>query len=164
MDECLQGVEQIEKSMETQRLATLLTGEYDSKNAILTFHAGAGGTEAQDWASMLYRMYTHWADTHGYQYNILDYLDGDEAGLKSASIEIIGENAYGYLKGEADWCASPPSTPPADGTPPSRRSRSSPRSTMIQRWIFVPRISKWMCSVPPVRAVSISTKPRRRSV
>ena len=101
MDECLQGVEQIEKSMETQRLATLLCGEYDSKNAILTFHAGAGGTEAQDWASMLYRMYTHWAETHGYQYNILDYLDGDEAGLKSASIEIVGENAYGYLKGEA---------------------------------------------------------------
>ena len=101
LDECVAGIEQIEKSMESQRLATLLSGEYDGKNAILTFHAGAGGTEAQDWASMLYRMYTHWAESHGFQYNILDYLDGDEAGLKSASIEIIGENAYGYLKGEA---------------------------------------------------------------
>ncbi len=101
MDECTAGMETIKQSMETQRLATLLSGEYDSKNAILTFHAGAGGTEAQDWASMLYRMYTHWAEKHGFQYNILDYLDGDEAGLKSASIEIIGENAYGYLKGEA---------------------------------------------------------------
>ena len=101
LDECVAGLEQIEKSMESQRLATLLSGEYDGKNAILTFHAGAGGTEAQDWASMLYRMYTHWAESHGFQYNILDYLDGDEAGLKSASIEIIGENAYGYLKGEA---------------------------------------------------------------
>ncbi len=101
LDECVAGLEQIEKSMESQRLATLLSGEYDSKNAILTFHAGAGGTEAQDWASMLYRMYTHWAESHGFQYNVLDYLDGDEAGLKSASIEIIGENAYGYLKGEA---------------------------------------------------------------
>ena len=101
LDECVAGLEQIEKSMENQRLATLLSGEYDGKNAILTFHAGAGGTEAQDWASMLYRMYTHWAESHGFQYNILDYLDGDEAGLKSASIEIIGENAYGYLKGEA---------------------------------------------------------------
>ena len=101
LDECVAGLEQIEKSMESQRLATLLSGEYDAKNAILTFHAGAGGTEAQDWASMLYRMYTHWAESHGFQYNILDYLDGDEAGLKSASIEIIGENAYGYLKGEA---------------------------------------------------------------
>ncbi len=101
LDECIAGIEQIEHSMESQRLATLLSGEYDNKNAILTFHAGAGGTEAQDWASMLYRMYTHWAEAHGFQYNILDYLDGDEAGLKSASIEIIGENAYGYLKGEA---------------------------------------------------------------
>ena len=101
LDECTEGVDRIEKSIETQRLATLLSGEYDSKNAILTFHAGAGGTEAQDWASMLYRMYTHWAESHGFQYNILDYLDGDEAGIKSASIEIVGENAYGYLKGEA---------------------------------------------------------------
>ncbi len=101
LEECTDGIERIERSMEAQRLATLLCGEYDSKNAILTFHAGAGGTEAQDWASMLYRMYTHWAESHGFQYNILDYLDGDEAGLKSASIEIIGENAYGYLKGEA---------------------------------------------------------------
>jgi peptide chain release factor 2 len=67
----------------------------------MTFHAGAGGTEAQDWAEMLYRMYTRWAETHGFQYKILDYLDGDDAGLKSASIEILGENAYGYLKGEA---------------------------------------------------------------
>ncbi len=101
MDECTAGIEAIEKAIETQRLATLLCGEYDNNNAIMTFHAGAGGTEAQDWAEMLYRMYTHWAESHGFKYNILDYLDGDEAGLKSASIEIIGENAYGYLKGEA---------------------------------------------------------------
>lgn len=101
LEECAEGVEKIEKTVESQRLATLLRGDYDNKNAILTFHAGAGGTEAQDWASMLYRMYTHWAETHGFEYHILDYLDGDEAGLKSASIEIIGENAYGYLKGEA---------------------------------------------------------------
>lgn len=101
LDECKEGIEKVEKAIETQRLATLLCGEYDNKNAILTFHAGAGGTEAQDWAEMLYRMYTHWAENHGFKYNILDYLDGDEAGLKSASIEIIGENAYGYLKGEA---------------------------------------------------------------
>lgn len=87
-------------SLETQKLATLLTGEYDSKNAILTFHAGAGGTEAQDWAQMLYRMYTRWAERHGFTYKILDYLDGDEAGIKSASILIEGLNAYGYLKSE----------------------------------------------------------------
>jgi len=101
LDECTEAVDNIEKSMEKQRLATLLSGEYDGKNAIMTFHAGAGGTEAQDWAEMLYRMYTRWAETHGFQYKILDYLDGDDAGLKSASIEIVGENAYGYLKSEA---------------------------------------------------------------
>ncbi len=101
LDECVEAVDKIEKSMEKQRLSTLLSGEYDSKNAIMTFHAGAGGTEAEDWAEMLYRMYTRWAETHGFQYKILDYLDGDDAGLKSASIEIIGENAYGYLKSEA---------------------------------------------------------------
>lgn len=88
------------QSMEEARLQTLLTGEYDNNPAILTFHAGAGGTEAQDWAQMLYRMYTRWAERHGFSYKVLDYLDGDEAGLKSATILIEGENAYGYLKGE----------------------------------------------------------------
>ena len=101
VDECTESVERIAAEIDKQRLATLLTGEYDAKNAILPFHAGAGGTEAQDCAEMLYRMYTHWAESHGFQYKILDYLDGDEAGLKSASIEILGTNVYGYLKGEA---------------------------------------------------------------
>lgn len=101
LPECEESVNELSASLEKQRLATLLTGEYDARNAILTFHAGAGGTEAQDWASMLYRMYTHWADAHKFTYTLLDYLDGDEAGLKSASIRIEGENAYGYLKGEA---------------------------------------------------------------
>ncbi len=93
-------VEQFEQQLETQKLATLLTGQYDANNAIMTFHAGAGGTEAQDWAQMLYRMYTRWAERHGFRYKILDYLDGDEAGLKSASILVEGENAYGFLKSE----------------------------------------------------------------
>ena len=85
---------------EAMRLSTLLTGEYDANNAILTFHAGAGGTEAQDWASMLYRMYNMWAERHGYKVKVMDYLDGDEAGIKSATIMIEGENAYGFLKSE----------------------------------------------------------------
>ena len=85
---------------EAMRLGTLLSGEYDANNAILTFHAGAGGTEAQDWASMLYRMYNMWADRHGYKVKVMDYLDGDEAGLKSATIMIEGENAYGGRKSE----------------------------------------------------------------
>jgi len=90
----------IEENDESMRLSTLLTGEYDANNAILTFHAGAGGTEAQDWASMLYRMYNMWADRHGYKVKVMDYLDGDEAGIKSATIMIEGENAYGFLKSE----------------------------------------------------------------
>ena len=89
-----------EEKVEATRLSTLLTGEYDANNALLTFHAGAGGTEAQDWASMLYRMYNMWADRHGYKVKVMDYLDGDEAGLKSATIMIEGENAYGFLKSE----------------------------------------------------------------
>lgn len=82
------------------RLQTLLVGEYDRNNAILNIHAGAGGTEAQDWTEMLYRMYTRWAEDHDYQLKVLDILDGDEAGLKSVSFEIIGENAYGYMRSE----------------------------------------------------------------
>ena len=91
----------IRADIDRQRLETLLTGEYDKNNAILTFHAGSGGTEAQDWAEMLYRMYSRWAAAHGFNVKEIDYLDGDEAGLKSAVLLIEGENAYGYLKGEA---------------------------------------------------------------
>lgn len=100
LDEIVAAVNTIENSMEKQRLDTLMTGEYDANNAILTFHAGAGGTEAQDWAEMLLRMYTRWADSHGFKVNVTDILDGDEAGVKSATIVVEGENAYGYLKSE----------------------------------------------------------------
>ncbi len=101
LDEAKSEVEKVRNSLESQRLQTLLTGEYDSKNAILTFHAGAGGTEAQDWAMMLYRMYTRWAERHDFKVKEVDYLDGEEAGLKSAVLLIEGENAYGYLKSES---------------------------------------------------------------
>ncbi len=101
LPEVQQEIEAIQNEIETMRLSTLLTGEYDSRNAILTFHAGSGGTEAQDWAEMLFRMYTRWGERHGFKVTTLDYLDGDEAGLKSASILVEGENAYGYLKSEA---------------------------------------------------------------
>ncbi|MCL2153141.1 MAG: peptide chain release factor 2 [Oscillospiraceae bacterium] len=88
------------EALEAARLQTLLSGEYDNRGAMMTFHAGAGGTEAMDWALMLYRMYTRWAERHKMTYRVLDWLDGEEAGMKSASIEIEGENAYGYLKSE----------------------------------------------------------------
>jgi peptide chain release factor 2 len=94
-------IEDITTKIEAMRLETLLTGEYDKNNAILTFHAGSGGTEAQDWAEMLFRMYNRWGERHGFKVSTLDYLDGDEAGLKSASILVEGENAYGFLKSEA---------------------------------------------------------------
>ena len=100
LQELVDGFAELESNMERCRLETLLTGHYDSYNALMSFHAGAGGTEAQDWCQMLYRMYTRWAEAHGYTYKILDYLEGDEAGLKSADILIEGENAYGFLKGE----------------------------------------------------------------
>ena len=95
-----QGYEALVQNMESARLETLLSGEYDDNPAIVSLQAGAGGTEAQDWAQMLYRMYTRWAERHGYSYKVLDYLDGDEAGIKSATIMVEGENAYGHLKGE----------------------------------------------------------------
>ncbi len=101
LDEATAEYEGVKSNLEAQRLSTLLTGEYDRNNAILTFHAGAGGTEAQDWAEMLYRMYNRWAERHSFKVRTVDYLDGDEAGLKSAVIMIEGENAYGYLKSEA---------------------------------------------------------------
>ena len=95
-----EAVEGVEKSIDELQLMTMLNGEYDHNNAILTFHAGTGGTEAQDWAEMLYRMYTRWAEAHGYSVEVLDVLDGDEAGIKSASMMIKGANAYGMLKSE----------------------------------------------------------------
>ena len=100
VDEVKAEVDFIEQEAERLRLETLLTGEYDYNNAILSFHPGAGGTEAQDWASMLYRMYCRWGEEHGYNVKLIDWLDGDEAGLKSATIMIEGPWAYGYLKSE----------------------------------------------------------------
>ena len=101
LEDCKAGVESFVRDLDAQTLSTLLTGEYDGNNAILTFHAGAGGTEAQDWAQMLVRMYQHWSDSHGFKCSMIDFLDGDEAGLKSAVLLIEGQNAYGYLRSES---------------------------------------------------------------
>ncbi|MGN1270168.1 MAG: peptide chain release factor 2 [Clostridia bacterium] len=98
--ELLKSTSILEKDIEKLEITTLLSGKYDSNNAILTIHPGAGGTEAQDWAEMLYRMYTRWANDNGYEIKELDYLEGDEAGLKSVTFSVNGEYAYGYLKGE----------------------------------------------------------------
>ena len=94
------ALEEFSSRLETVRISTLLSEEFDKNNAILTLHAGAGGTESCDWAGMLYRMYSRWAEKKGYTTEVLDYLDGEEAGIKSVTVQINGENAYGYLKSE----------------------------------------------------------------
>ena len=100
VEEVLSETEFIETEAERKRIEALLSGPYDRNNAILSFHPGAGGTEAQDWASMLYRMYVRWGEKHGFHVKLVDWLDGDEAGIKSATIMVEGLNAYGYLKSE----------------------------------------------------------------
>ena len=98
--EIIKNTKKLEKKAEKLELASLLSEKYDGNNAIITIHPGAGGTESQDWAEMLYRMYTRWANRNNYEIKELDYLDGEEAGLKSVTFEVIGDNAYGYLKSE----------------------------------------------------------------
>ncbi|MCH5151655.1 MAG: peptide chain release factor 2 [Clostridiales bacterium] len=100
LEETSSELSQIEVQVNEMHIATLLSGKFDGNNAILTLHAGAGGTEAQDWVQMLYRMYTRYAERRGYKLTVLDYLDGEEAGIKSVTFQVNGANAYGYLKAE----------------------------------------------------------------
>ena len=100
VEEVVSETDFIEAEAERKRIEVLLCGPYDKNNAIVSFHPGAGGTEAQDWASMLYRLYTRWGEKHGFNVKLVDWLDGDEAGIKSATIMVEGINAYGYLKSE----------------------------------------------------------------
>lgn len=155
LEDCTKSVDSIESKIETLTLSTLLSGEYDGKNALLTFHAGAGGTEAMDWAEMLFRMYNRWGERHGYKVSTLDYLDGDVAGLKSATILIEGENAYGYLKGEMGIHRLV-RVSPFDSS--GRRHTSLPplklcrKSTMMLTLTSATKILKWMFTEPPARA------------
>lgn len=96
----LRNTAKLQAEIEKFEITTFLSGKYDNNNAIVTIHPGAGGTESQDWAEMLYRMYTRWANKNNYEVKELDYLEGEEAGIKSVTFEIIGENAYGYMKSE----------------------------------------------------------------
>ena len=100
LQEAADAVEKAMQALEQMELETLLNGKYDRNNAIISIHPGAGGTESQDWADMLYRMYVRWAERHGFGVNLLDYLAGEEAGIKSVTLLIKGENAFGYLKAE----------------------------------------------------------------
>ncbi len=98
--ECESELQTLREDAQALELETLLRGDYDSSNAVLSLHAGAGGTEAQDWTSMLYRMYTRYCERHGYKVTVLDFLDGDEAGVKSVTFQVEGDNAYGFLRSE----------------------------------------------------------------
>lgn len=100
LPEVKSGYQNLQETFETMKLETLLSGKYDKNNALITLHSGAGGTEAQDWCEMLYRMYTRWAERRGFQITVLDSLDGEEAGIKSVTFSVQGLNAYGYLKSE----------------------------------------------------------------
>ncbi len=158
-DEVLSELSAIEAEEETQRLSALLTGEYDANNAILSFHPGAGGTEAQDWAQMLYRMYTRWGENHGFRVKLIDWLDGDEAGIKSATIMIERLNAYGAKTAYIVSYASPPSIPPGGATPPLLRSRSCPSLPTTGRLRSGTRTLKSPLIARAAQEASISIKP-----
>ena len=105
LEEVGPGLEDVKSRYEKLRIETLMKGEYDINDAIITLHAGAGGTEAMDWVQMLFRMYTRWAERNGFSARVLDMLEGDEAGIKSVTVEITGEYAYGYLRPEKEFIA-----------------------------------------------------------
>ena len=162
LPELTEGYAQLEQEMEKARLETLLSGEYDNNNAIVSFQAGAGGTEAQDWASMLYRMYTHWTEQHGLSYKILDYLDGDEAGINPPASSSRARTPTACSRAKTAFtasCACLRSTPTPGGRPRLPRSRSSPRSPMTPRTSRSgPRTSRCRSTAPPARAASTSTR------
>ena len=152
---------EFEQELESLRITTLLSGEYDNNNAILRLNAGAGGTESCDWCSMLYRMYCRWADKKGFTTEVLDYLDGDEAGIKSVTVQINGENAYGYLKSEHGVHRLVRISPfNAAG---KRRPLLCPAiSCRTLRKIWMWRLIRMICGlipiVPAAQAVSTSTR------
>ena len=147
------------------RLETLLTGEYDANDAIFTLHAGAGGTEAMDWVQMLLRMYMRWAERNGYETRILDMLEGEEAGIKSVTVEVTGQYAYGFLKSEKGVHRLVRISP----FDASGRRHTSFASMEVMPVLddsveieIILRISRWTSTGPVVPAASMSTRPRRR--
>ena len=155
--ELVQDTKAFMKLLEKTKLETLLSGKHDAKNAILSLHAGAGGTEAQDWVSMLLRMYTRWAEDKGYKVTTLDILPGDEAGVKSVTILVEGLNAYGYLKAEKGvhrLVRISPLMPPAGAIPPLLLQMSCPRLTMTLKWKLSLRTLKSTPSVQEEQGAS----------
>ena len=144
---------------EQMRIGTLLSGEYDKNNAILKLNAGAGGTESCDWCGMLYRMYTRWAERKGFSIEVLDYLDGDEAGIKSVTFQVNGENAYGYLKSEKGVHRLVRISPfNAQGKRQTSFVSLDVMPKRIWMWISTKRIYELIPTEAAARAVSISTR------
>ena len=143
------------KDFDAFEIQVLLSGPYDNHNCILEIHPGAGGTEAMDWAGMLYRMYVRWAERHGFKVNVLDYQDGEEAGMKSCSLQIEGPMAYGYLKAFTGLSASLRLTPTPAVIPVLRVSKSCRNLRMTLTLKSMTRTWKWSPCVPPGPAASI---------
>ena len=164
--EIAEMMEEFKASFDAIRIKTLLSGEFDKDNAIIKLNAGAGGTEACDWCGMLYRMYTRWAERKGFTIEELDFLDGDEAGVKSVTFQVNGENAYGYLKSEKEFTVSSVflrSTRQENARHRSYRAMLCRISTKRSMLRFVMRISVSIRTVPAVPADSTSTRRHRRS-
>ena len=157
LPEVEEGYGKLESSLEEAKLATLLTGEYDANNAILTLHAGAGGTEAQDWCQMLFRMYTRWAERHAFTWQTLDYEPCDAAGISPPPSPSRGRTPTASSRARTAstvWSASHPLTPTPGGRPPSPRWRLCRRSTTTTPWRSVPRTSRCRSSAPPAPEAS----------
>lgn len=149
---------QLEKKIDQLELDMLLSGPYDSHGAILSLHAGTGGTEAQDWCEMLYRMYQRYADSMGFKCEVLDFLGADEAGIKSVTLAVNGKNAYGYLKSEKGvhrLVRMSPFDASASVIPLLPRWMLFPRWKMTMKLRLTRKISKWILIVPAARAASM---------
>ena len=160
-------LQEFDGELEELRMKTLLSDEYDDRNAIVSLHAGAGGTESCDWVSMLYRMYTRWAVSRGYEVEVLDYLDGEEAGIKSVTFQVNGANAYGYLKSErvsTVWYVSRLLMQQAKGRLPLHPATSCRSWMIMSRWRSMMTISVSIPIGPAVLVASTSTRHHLPSV
>ncbi len=165
--EAAEKLEAAAGDLEEVELRRLLGGEHDASNAIVSINSGAGGTDACDWAEMLFRMYSRWAERRGYRVEVMDLQAAEEAGLRSVTFTVSGEFAYGYAKTEEGvhrLVRISPSTPRRGATPPSRASRSFPSSTMPSRWRSTRRICASTPTGPAGQGGSTSTRPIRRCV
>lgn len=160
--EAAQMLTDLEKKVKRFSLEITLDGEDDARDAIVSINAGAGGTDSQDWAEMLFRMYTRWIDKKGYKCQVIDFQEGDEAGIKGVTLHVSGLNCYGFMKAESGctaWSGFPLLTPAENARPLLRRYLSIPKSRMKSISTLMKGICALMCTGPAGQADSMSTKP-----